>query len=125
MRSHPTLITLRNRARTSTGISRQILFACLRVHRCLQVTIQVTMVYEEYRVLQPRMGEVVQGLLAGQLPYPKTAMQDLKARADAELERSIKAANDNGANVSPDDWVFPNWDPMQDYTEDNYGAIRG
>jgi hypothetical protein len=25
--------------------------------------------------------------------------------------------------VSRDDWVFPNWDPTQDYTEEDYQAL--
>jgi multiple sugar transport system substrate-binding protein len=67
---------------------------------------------------------VVQGIFTGQLEDPKAAMLDLQDRADAELERAIKAAQDKGAQVSRDDWVFPNWDPTRDYTEADYEALN-
>ncbi|MBA2278277.1 MAG: sugar ABC transporter substrate-binding protein, partial [Chloroflexia bacterium] len=63
------------------------------------------------------------GLVTGQLADPAAAMQDLQDRADAELERAIQAAADNGAQVSRDDWVFANWDPTRDYTDADYAAL--
>jgi len=51
-------------------------------------------------------------------------MQDLKDRSDKELERAIKAAQGKGAKVSRDDLVFPNWDPMKDYTDADYAAVK-
>jgi multiple sugar transport system substrate-binding protein len=77
----------------------------------------------ELRALTPSFGEVVQGIFSGQLADPRAAMQDLQDRANAELDRAIKAAQDKGAQVSREDWVFPNWDPTQDYTEDMYAAL--
>jgi multiple sugar transport system substrate-binding protein len=84
---------------------------------------EVAQVFLEVQRLQPTFAEVMQGLVTGQLDDPAAAMQDLKDRADAELERAIKAAQDNGAQVSRDDWVFPNWDPTRDYTEADYAAL--
>lgn len=80
-------------------------------------------VNNELRALTPSFGEVVQGIFSGQLSDPKAAMQDLQDRANAELDRAIKAAQDKGAQVSRDDWVFANWDPTQDYTEEMYEAL--
>jgi len=85
----------------------------------------VGQVYVEHQGLQPNFGQVLQGLLSGQISDPQVAMQDLKDRADAELDRSIEAARNNGAEVSRDDWVFPNWDPGQDYTDADYEALDG
>ena len=39
------------------------------------------------------------------------------------LDRAIKAAQDNGAEVSRDDWVFPNWNPMEDYGLEMYDEL--
>lgn len=83
----------------------------------------VGQVYIEHRGLQPDFGEVLQGILAGQIADPKAAMQDLKDRADTELERAISAAQEKGAEVTRDDWVFPNWDPNLDYADSDYGAL--
>jgi len=62
--------------------------------------------------------------VAQALGDPKKAMQDLKNRSDAELERAIKAAQAKGAKVTRDDWVFPNWDPMKYYTDADYAALK-
>lgn len=72
-------------------------------------------VFLNQRPLTPNAGETIQGIFTGQLPDARAAMQDLQDRADAELERAIAAAQETGAAVSRDDWVFANWDPTQDY----------
>lgn len=84
---------------------------------------EVELVYLELQNLTPSFGEVVQGLFTGQLGDAQAALQDLQDRSEAELERAIKAARDKGAQVSRDDWVFPNWDPTQDYTTEDYAAL--
>jgi multiple sugar transport system substrate-binding protein len=80
-------------------------------------------VAQEKRALSPDFGQVVQGILTGQVTDAKAAMEDLESRSNAELERAIKAAQDAGAEVSRDDFVFPNWDPTVDYTEAMYDEL--
>ncbi|MFN3980165.1 MAG: sugar ABC transporter substrate-binding protein, partial [Caldilinea sp.] len=84
--------------------------------------LDVAMVNQELRAITPNFNEVIQGLMAGQITDVKAQFQDLQDRANAELDRAIKAAREKGANVSRDDYVFSNWDPMQDYTEADYAA---
>jgi multiple sugar transport system substrate-binding protein len=43
-------------------------------------------------------------------------MKDLQDRMDAALDAAIKTAQQRGAKVSRDDFVFADWDPAQDYT---------
>ena len=74
----------------------------------------------ELKPLTPDFGTVVQGLYTGQLTDVRKAMTDLKERANKELERAIKAAQDKGAKVSRDDYVFPKWDPTRDFLESDY-----
>ena len=76
----------------------------------------------ELKAVTPNFNEVIQGLMAGQLTDVRKEFQDLADRSNAELDRAIKAAQDKGANVSRDDFVFSNWDPMVDYTEADYAA---
>lgn len=83
----------------------------------------VAQVALELKPITPDLGETIQGLFTGQLSDPKAAMQDLKDRMVAELERAIKAVQDKGAQVSRDDWVFPNWNPTEDYTDEDYAAL--
>jgi len=77
----------------------------------------------ERRTLTPDFGDIVQGLLVGQITDPKAAMQDLQDRTNAELDRALKAAQDKGAEVSRDDFVFPNWDPAENYTQEDYEEL--
>lgn len=84
---------------------------------------EVVKVNFELKPLTPDFGEVVQGIFSGQLSDPRAAMQDLQDRANAELDRAIKAAQDKGAQISREDWVFANWDPAQNYTEEMYAAL--
>jgi len=62
-------------------------------------------------------------LMSGQLTDVKKQFKDLADRANKELDRAIKAAQDKGAKVSRDDYVFKNWDPTKDYTEADYKAL--
>ncbi|HRW46653.1 MAG: extracellular solute-binding protein [Caldilinea sp.] len=84
--------------------------------------LDVAMVNQELRAVTPNFNEVIQGLMAGQIEGVQQQFQDLQDRANAELDRAIKAAQDKGANVSRDDYVFSNWDPKNDYTEADYAA---
>ncbi|MDQ3540243.1 MAG: extracellular solute-binding protein [Chloroflexota bacterium] len=80
-------------------------------------------VYTEMRAITPNFGETLQGLFAGAIDNVKDALQDVQDRSEAELERAIAAAQEKGAQVSRDDFVFPNWDPSRDYTEQDYQAL--
>jgi multiple sugar transport system substrate-binding protein len=84
---------------------------------------ETTRVEMERRPVTPNLNDIVNGIYSGQIDDPKAAMQDLQDRANAELDRAIKAAQDDGAQVSRDDWVFPNWDPTQDYGLDKYNEL--
>ena len=82
--------------------------------------VQVTL---ELRTPEPSFAQVVQGLYAGELTDVAAQMNDLQERYTAELERAIEAANAKGASVSRDDWVFPNWDPREEYGAANYEEL--
>lgn len=84
--------------------------------------LDVAMVNQELTAITPNFNEVIQGLMAGQLTDVKAQFQDLADRASAELDRAIKAAQEKGAQVSRDDYVFANWEPLQDFTEADYAA---
>jgi multiple sugar transport system substrate-binding protein len=83
----------------------------------------IAQVLLEQRAIKPNFGETVQGIYTGQLKDAKAAMKDLQDRAEAELQRAIKAAQGKGAKVSRDDWKFPNWDPLKDYTDADYKGL--
>ena len=73
----------------------------------------------------PNWGELLEGVFSGQI-----AVADYGLRAQEyadtwreELERAIDEVAGRGANVSLDDWIYPNWKPDQDYTADMYSAL--
>jgi multiple sugar transport system substrate-binding protein len=82
---------------------------------------EVAAVALERQPLSPNLGELVQGILTGQVSDPRAAMEDLQSRANAELDRAIAAAQEKGANVSRDDFIFSDWDPNEEYTAEKYG----
>lgn len=85
--------------------------------------LDATIVDMERRPVTPNLNDVVNGIYSGQIDDPRQALQDLQDRASAELDRAIKAAQDEGAQVTRDDWVFPNWDPTEDYSLEMYDAL--
>jgi multiple sugar transport system substrate-binding protein len=84
---------------------------------------EISAVSLELRPISPNLAETVQGIYTGQIADIQAALQDLNDRSEAELDRAIAAAQDKGANVSRDDYVFPNWDPNSDYGEAQYAEL--
>jgi multiple sugar transport system substrate-binding protein len=82
--------------------------------------VDATLVDMERRPITPNLNDIVNGIFSGQVDDPAAALQDLQDRANAELDRAIQAAQEDGADVSRDDWVFPNWDPREDYGLEMY-----
>lgn len=72
---------------------------------------------------KPNLGQVVQGILTGQLTDIPKALRDLSDRSEKALDDAIAAAKAKGANVSRDDWKFSNWDRAKDYTDADYKKL--
>jgi multiple sugar transport system substrate-binding protein len=77
----------------------------------------------ELQPVHPSFDETVEGILTGQIGDSRKALQELQDKMNSELDRAIEAAKQKGANVSREDWVFPNWDPSKDYSQEDYGAL--
>lgn len=79
----------------------------------------------ERKAITPNWGDILGGVFSGQIA-PDDYATEAQAYADlwrAELERAITEVAGRGANVSLDDWMFPNWDPDSDYTTDMYADL--
>ena len=63
----------------------------------------------------PDIGDLLVGIYTGQIEDWKQALVDLDARKEAALEAAIRVARDAGADVSMEDFIFTDWDPMKDY----------
>lgn len=80
-------------------------------------------IFLELETITPSFGETIQAIFVGEMDDPESAMRDLKDRSEAELDRAMEAAREKGAEVSRDDFVFPNWDPTRDFTQEDYDAL--
>lgn len=63
----------------------------------------------------PDVGELLIGIYTGQIKDWKQALIELDARKKAAFETAIQKLRDSGVDVSLEDFIFPDWDPMKDY----------
>jgi ABC-type glycerol-3-phosphate transport system substrate-binding protein len=63
----------------------------------------------------PDVGDLLIGIYTGQIDDWRQALVDLDERKQAALEAAILEAQEEGADVSLQDFIFPDWNPMEDY----------
>lgn len=78
-------------------------------------------VYAEASAISPSLGEIAQGVLARSVDYKKE-LEALGEKTQAEWERAIEAAKAAGADVTAEDFEFRNWNPMENYAQEEYDA---
>lgn len=83
----------------------------------------VSIVEEHKKSVSPDLGTLVQGIFTGQVSNMNKALKKLQDKSERSLDDAISAARKKGAEVSRDDWVFPNWDPKKSYTQADYEAL--
>lgn len=81
---------------------------------------QTSKVGAETKAIKPGLGDIVQGAFSGDVPDVPAALKELSDKSNAERERAVEAARKKGAEVSLDDYAFPNWKPRADYGKDQY-----
>jgi len=72
----------------------------------------------EVTLVGPWEGQVLLGILTGQLDDVDAALADLDERYMAALEQGIADAVADGADVSIDDYIFADWNPLESYTSE-------
>lgn len=82
--------------------------------------VAVTKVQAETKPVEPNLGTIIQGAFTGDVPDVKAALKKLSDDSSAERERAMKAAQAKGAEVSLDDYAFPDWKPGADYALNQY-----
>ncbi|HEY6738359.1 MAG TPA: extracellular solute-binding protein [Actinopolymorphaceae bacterium] len=80
----------------------------------------VAKVAAETKDVTPGLGELVQGMFAGDVKDVAGALKQLSDKTAAAREDALAAARKKGARVDLDDWAFPNWQPRRDFTNDQY-----
>lgn len=91
-----------------------------------QVFIRNPAIAEVNALLQPpvpSLGEIAQAVLVGETTDIRRAVRGLRDASDRALDEAIATAQQQGAEVSRDDYVFTNYDPTQDYGPEDYEAL--
>lgn len=81
------------------------------------VNLDVTTVLGEYVDVTPSAAEIMQGVAISGLRDYEPMLEDLSKQTEQALQDAISAAQEGGADVSIDDFVFPDWDPMENYNQ--------
>ena len=83
----------------------------------------VGVVAAKSRVPDPSLALVIQGLYTGQLKGVEAQLKDCNQRYEDALDKAVEEARADGANVTRDDWVFPNWDVYSNYGAEKYQEL--
>ncbi|TDE14281.1 ABC transporter substrate-binding protein [Jiangella asiatica] len=76
----------------------------------------VAVAQAQMKPIDPDFGSIVAGTLTGDVTDYKAALEKLSSDTTAERDRAIEEARKQGAQVSVDDWAFPDWASGQNYT---------
>lgn len=65
--------------------------------------------------VSPGFSDVCVGLFTGQLTDIRKEFRDLQARSERDFEDTLQRAQSEGVDVTEDTWIFPDWNPREDY----------
>jgi ABC-type glycerol-3-phosphate transport system substrate-binding protein len=69
----------------------------------------------EVSVVKPGLDDVLAGYYTGQIKDLQSALSDLQARMQKAQDDAVKTAQQKGYKVSPNDYIFTDWDPTKPY----------
>ncbi|MDR6880580.1 extracellular solute-binding protein [Bacillus sp. 3255] len=81
-------------------------------------------IFAEFKDVHPDAGEILSAVVAGAMKDEKSALALYSKQLGTAWNSAIEAAKGKGAKVSGSDFEFPNWDPMKNYTADDYKALK-
>ena len=75
--------------------------------------------YAEVKDVQPSLGAILQGVLSQSITDYSSELTKLAEASTTEWKRASEAVGLDYATFD-----FPNWDPLKDYTEADYAALK-
>ncbi|MFD1773348.1 ABC transporter substrate-binding protein [Paenibacillus rhizophilus] len=81
-------------------------------------------VFEYYKDVHPDLGELLAGTVAGAVTDYTGQLGNYSEQVGKAWTTAIDNAKKAGVQVDEDDFVFPNWKPMADYTPEDYAALK-
>ncbi len=70
----------------------------------------------EVDAVKPNLDDVLAGYFTGQIKDLQAALSDIQARMQKAQDDAVKTAQQKGYKVSPNDYIFTDWDPTKPYT---------
>ena len=80
---------------------------------------QIQRLFMQISKKYPRIWDRLYRVLTGKTDY-KDSLNTLAENTQKEWDNGIAKAKEAGANVSAADFEFKNWNPLEDYTAENY-----
>ncbi len=69
----------------------------------------------EVQAVKPNLDDVIAGYYTGQIKDLQAALSDIQARMQKAQDDGVKTAQQKGYKVSPNDYIFTDWDPTKPY----------
>lgn len=80
-------------------------------------------VFTAFKDAHPNAGELLAAIVSGALKEPGDSLSKLSAQLSQAWGAAIETAKVKGAKVSSEDFIFANWNPLEDYTAKDYQAL--
>ncbi|WP_145408204.1 ABC transporter substrate-binding protein [Paenibacillus xylanexedens] len=77
-------------------------------------------VFENFKDVKPNAGELLGATVSKAISNPAESLTKLSVQMNEAWTAAIEAARAKGTDVSAEDFLFPNWDPYQDYKQQDY-----
>lgn len=74
--------------------------------------------------VNPKLGELIQMYILGEDDNIEATLKERNDLLNQNLMDAIDKVNEEGVDVSHEDFIFPNWDPSQDYTTEDLEEIK-
>jgi len=108
-------------AKTASDLAKKIMRAAPQPAIRNPAVAEVTLVRKE---VQPRWQDLMAGIFTGEIKgSAEQLFAEYSEKQQESLQTAIDTARSEGADVSLEDWVFPNWEPTRDYTKADYEAL--
>lgn len=77
-------------------------------------------VFAKYQDVHPSAGELLAGVVAGAVSNIPSQLSTLSKKTQTNWDNAMAAAKKSGAKVSKNDYIFPNWKAMKNFTSQDY-----
>ncbi|MDR6550846.1 extracellular solute-binding protein [Paenibacillus qinlingensis] len=74
--------------------------------------------------VKPTMNDILQMLLTGAQKDADSLLKQYDEKLNKGLQDGINKMKQGGAKITPEEFIFPNWDPSKDYTDNDYKALK-